>query len=67
MRKLLLMMVGLLMLGMLATACGGDDPTPVPASVTAQDIQAAVDRAVAGAAASQTSAEEIQKLIEDYL
>ena len=65
MRKLLLIMVSLFALGMIATACGGDDPTPAPASgVTAQDIQAAVDQAVAGAAAGQTSADEIQKLIE---
>ena len=65
MRKLLLIMVSLFALGMIATACGGDDPTPAPASgVTAQDIQAAVDQAVAGVAAGQTSADEIQKLIE---
>ena len=65
MRKLLLIMVSLFALGMIATACGGDDPTPAPASgVTAQDIQAAVDQAVAGAAAGRTSADEIQKLIE---
>ena len=65
MRKLLLIMVSLFALGMIATACGGDDPTPAPASgVTAQDIQAAVDQAVAGGAAGQTSADEIQKLIE---
>ena len=66
MRKLLLIMVSLFMLGMLATACGGDDPTPAPAapSVTAQDIQDAVDRAIAGAAAGDTSPEEIQSMIE---
>jgi len=65
MRKLLLIMVSLFALGMIATACGGDDPTPAPASgVTAQDIQAAVDQAVAGVAAGRTSADEIQKLIE---
>jgi len=65
MRKLLLIMVSLFALGMIATACGGDDPTPAPASgVTAQDIQAAVDQAVAGVAAGQTSADGIQKLIE---
>ena len=65
MRKLLLIMVSLFALVVIATACGGDDPTPAPASgVTAQDIQAAVDQAVAGVAAGQTSADEIQKLIE---
>ncbi len=65
MRKLLLIMVSLFALGMIATACGGDDPTPAPASgVTAKDIQAAVDQAVAGVAAGRTSADEIQKLIE---
>ncbi|MCH9016718.1 MAG: ABC transporter substrate-binding protein [Chloroflexi bacterium] len=57
-------MVSLLMLGMLATACGGDDPTPAAPSVTAQDIQDAVDRAIAGAAAGDTSPEEIQSMIE---
>ena len=42
------------------------DPTPVPAapSVSAQDIQDAVDRAIAGAAAAETSPAEIQAMIE---
>ena len=66
MRKLLLIMVSLFALGLIATACGGDDPTsaPITPSVTAQDIQEAVDRAIAGAAAGQTTPDEIQKLIE---
>ena len=66
MRKLLLMMVSLFALGLIATACGGDDPTsaPITPSVTAQDIQEAVDRAIAGAAAGQTTPDEIQRLIE---
>ncbi len=66
MLKLLVLMVSLLALGMLATACGGGDPTPVPAapSVSAQDIQDAVDRAIAGAAAAETSPAEIQAMIE---
>ena len=64
MRKFLLIMAGLLLLGMLAAACGGDDPTPVPAGpgVSAQDIQAAVDRAVAGAAGA--ASEEMGAMIQ---
>ena len=63
MRKILLIMVSLLALGMLATACGGDDPTPAPAgpSVTAQDIQDAVDKAVAGAAGA--AADEVRAMV----
>ena len=64
MRKLLLIMVSLFALGMIATACGGDDPTPAASGVTAQDIQEAVDRAVTGAADGQTTPGEIQTLIE---
>ena len=62
MRKPLLMLVGLFAVGMLAAACGGGDPTPIPAAsiLTAQDIGDAVDRAIAGAAAEDTSPEEIQ-------
>ena len=63
MRKLLLVMLSLWALGMLAVACGGGDPTPVPApSVSAQDIQDAVDRAVAGAGAA--AAGDIRALID---
>ena len=64
MRKLLLVMLSLWALGMLAVACGGGDPTPVPAapSVSAQDIQDAVDRAVAGAGAA--AADDIRALID---
>ena len=66
MRKILLLTVILLALGMLANACGGDDPTPAPAgpSLSEQDIQAAIDSAVAGATASGTTADEVQSIVE---
>ena len=63
MRKLLLVMLSLMVAGMLAAACGGDDATAVPQAAPAVDtaaLRTLVQEAVAAAAAAAPEAPAAQ-------
>ena len=66
-QRTLILLVPMALLFVLGAACGGDEPTaaPVPAGVTAADVQAAVEAAMAGMQPAEgVSAEEISSLVE---
>lgn len=50
MRRLLLIMLSLLALGMAAVACGGDDATAVPSGMSAEQVEQIVSEALAAQA-----------------
>ena len=66
-QRTLILLVPMALLFVLGAACGGDEPTaaPAPAGVTAADVQAAVEAAMAGMQPAEgVSAEEISSLVE---